>query len=311
MALDRSTEKVDLGFGDRNPGRGGRLVGKDGTFNVVKSGRKWFRPYDFYHRALTMGWGRFLLLIVGFYFLVNCIFSLFYLSVGIDSLEGTIGENHLEHFLDAFFFSAQTITTLGYGRISPIGTAASVVAAIESLVGLLSFALITGLLYGRFSRPVSRIRFTKHMVLAPYRDSKAFMFRLANERSNELIELEVTVIVTFQDRPDGKRSYKRLDLELDRINFLSLSWTVVHPLSETSPLWGMGMTQLEALDAEFLIVVKGFDETFGQTVYQRNSYKYHEILWDAKFVSMILPGPSGQLELAFHLLDAVEEVPVG
>lgn len=294
---NKQPEKRDLGFGSRLFRQGFRLVNQDGSFNVEKTGRSWFRPYDFYNGLLTMSWGRFGLLIVAYYFVINLIFSLLYLAVGIEHLEGTMGESPFGHFLDAFFFSAQTITTLGYGRISPVGTTASVVAAIESLVGLLGFALVTGILYGRFSRPVARIKFSDNAIVAPYKDGRALMFRIANERSSELIEVEVQFIVSYIDLAEKKRSFTRLDLELDRINFLSLSWTVVHPILEGSPLWEMTEQMMCDQDMEFLILIKAFDDTFSQTVYQRYSYKYDEVVWNAKFVSMIVPQENNSLRV--------------
>lgn len=280
-------EPPELGFGNRHFRRGVRLINPDGSFNVVKTGRPKFRPYDVYNMLLTMSWWRFGLLVVAFYFVINIVFSVVYLSIGMEYLDGTMGETPFEHFLDAYFFSAQTVTTLGYGRISPMGTATSTVASIESLIGLLGFALATGLLYGRFSRPVARIKFSEHMLVSPYLEDRGLMFRIANERSSELIEVEVQLIYSFIDEEAQRRRYTRLALELDKVNFLSLSWTVVHPISGESPLEGMNAVEMERKDAEFLILLKGFDESFSQTVYARHSYKYQEVKFGEKFVSII------------------------
>ena len=300
----KAAERRDLGFGNRLFRQGLRLINPDGSFNVTKVGRSWFRPYDFYNGLLTMSWGRFALLVFLYYFTINLVFSFLYLLVGIENLEGTMGESPFGHFLDSFFFSAQTITTLGYGRISPVGTPASVVAAIESLIGLLGFALITGLLYGRFSRPVARIKFSKEAIVAPYKEGKGLMFRIANERSSELIEVEVQFIMSYINPAEKKRDFKRLELELNKVNFLSLSWTVVHPIEEESPLWGIDEQGLCDMDAEFLILIKGFDDTFSQTVYQRFSYRYHEIVWGVKFNSIITPDDGNRLRLE---LDRISE----
>lgn len=304
----KETERRDLGFGNRLFRKGLRLINPDGSFNVEKSGRSWLRPYDFYNGLLTMSWGRFTLLVLLYYFAVNLLFSFLYLMVGIENLEGTVGETAFGRFLDSFFFSAQTITTLGYGRISPVGTPASVVAAIESLIGLLGFALITGLLYGRFSRPVARIKFSREALVAPYQNGKGLMFRIANERSSELIEVEVQFIMSYIDPAERKRQFKPLELELNKVNFLSLSWTVVHPILEESPLWELDEEGLCDMDAEFLILIKGFDDTFSQTVYQRFSYRYHEVVWDAKFSSIIIPQENNSLRLELDRIDDWDKV---
>lgn len=306
----KEKENQELGFGNRHYRRGVRLINPDGSFNVVKTGRPRFRAYDLYNNLLTMSWMRFALLVFFFYFVANLVFSVIYLLIGIEHLDGTMGETPFEHFLDAYFFSAQTITTLGYGRISPMGTATSIVASIESLVGLLGFALATGLLYGRFSRPVARIRFSKNLLVSPYRGFRGLMFRLVNERSSELIEVEIQLVYSYIDQEMGRRRYVRLDLELDRINFLSLSWTVVHPLEESSPLYHLSAADLEEIDAEFLILIKGFDESFSQVVYQRHSYRFHEMLWGRKFVSMINFEGDESLKLELPMLDDVQEAPL-
>lgn len=294
---EEESRERELGFGSRLFKRGLRLINQDGSFNVRKTGRPRIRPYDFYNGLLTMSWGRFGMLVFLYYFFINLIFSSLYVLVGIENLEGTMGETPFGHFLDAFFFSAQTITTLGYGRISPVGTPASVVAAIESLVGLMGFALITGILYGRFSRPMARIKFSENALVAPYLDGRGLMFRIANERSSELIEVEVQFIISAINKDLKKRDFKPLSLELDRINFLSLSWTIVHPINEESPLWGMDEQALCDADVEFLILIKAFDDTFSQTVYQRYSYRYEEVVWDAKFNSIIIPDDQQRLTL--------------
>ena len=303
-------EKRDLGFGSKLYRKGVRLINKDGTFNVERRGAPWFRPYDFYNTLIKMSWLKFFGLVFIYYFTLNLIFSLLYLAVGIENLSGTEGETPFEHFLDAFFFSAQTVTTLGYGRISPMGTSASVVAAIESLIGLLGFALVTGIMYGRFARPNARIRFSNNMLVAPYQEGKGLMFRMVNMRSSELIEIEVQVIASLIEPGMKKRVFKRLDLQLSKINFLALSWTVNHIITDESPLSGLSKGDLLARDAEFIILVKAFDDVFSQTVYQRHSYKAHEIVFDAKFKSIIHPTGENKILLDLDQIDDFQAIEV-
>lgn len=279
----------EIGFGSKVFGTTVRMINPDGSTNVRKYGRGWFRPYDLYHKLIAMPWAKFTGGIVLSYLVVNLLFSLAYMAVGMDGLAGISGTSTSEQFLDAFFFSAQTVTTLGYGRIAPVGTAASTIAAIESMMGLLGFALATGLLYGRFSRPNARIKFSDFSVVAPYEGISGFMFRMANERASELIEAEVQVMLSYVDLEEGKRDFVLLPLEISKINLFALTWTIVHPIDKESPLWGKGADYLKAMDAEFIIFVKAFDDSFGATVYQRRSYKWFEVQFGKKFVPITQP----------------------
>ena len=294
----------ELGFGNKVYGKRVRMINPDGSTNVIKRGRGRFRPYDFYQKLIFMPWTHFVGGVVVLYLVINLLFSGAYLLVGVDSLAGTTGISPFDQFLDAFFFSAQTITTLGYGRIAPVGAAASTIAAIESMLGLLGFALATGLLYGRFSRPNARIKFSEIAIVAPYEGKSAFMFRMANERSSELIEAEVQVMLSYIDLKEGKRDFELLDLEISKINIFALSWTVVHPIDEKSMLWGKEPSFLEACDAEFIILVKAFDDSFGTTVYQRTSYKFWDVQYGKKFVPISHPGET-HIQLDLHRLGEV------
>lgn len=284
-----TNSEKELGFGSKVYDQTVRMINPDGTANVVKNGRAWFRPYDIYQELITMSWLKFLIFILLGYFLSNILFSAAYLAIGMDSLAGVTGETMWERFLDAFFFSAQTITTLGYGRISPVGTAASTVAAIESMIGLLGFALATGLMYGRFSRPTARILFSEKAIVAPYEGITGLMFRMANERSSDLIEAEVQVMVAYVDPESRKRDFDYLELEISKINLFAMSWTVVHPINESSPIYNWTIKDMKDRDVEFIILVKAFETTFSNTVYRRHSYKPEEIEFGKKFIPISKP----------------------
>ena len=284
-----SNSEREIGFGSKVFGENIRLINPDGSPNVVRSGRHWFRPYEGYQKLIDMPWYKFGSLIIGGYFAVNILFSAAYLLVGMDSLAGVTGTTTWERCLDAFFFSAQTVTTLGYGRISPVGALASSIAAIESMVGLLGFALATGLLYGRFSRPNARVKFSEMAIVAPYKNMTGLMFRMANERSSDLIEAEIEVMLSFVDLEKGKRSFEMLKLEISRINLFATSWTVVHPIDETSKLYGLTHADFVARDIELIILLKAFEASFSSTVYRRQSYKPHEIQLGKKFLPMMEP----------------------
>jgi inward rectifier potassium channel len=187
----------------------------------------------------------------------------------------------------AFFFSVETFATIGYGNIMPVGVPAHIVVTFESLAGLLGFALATGLLFARFSRPTAEVMFSERAVVTKYRGMTAFMFRTANSRSNQLIELEAKVLFS---RLDGaSRKYDQLSLERTRVVFFPLSWTIVHPIDEKSPLWGLSHEDLTRKEAEFLILLSGTDETFSQMVHARTSYKPHEVVFGHRFVNIYNP----------------------
>ncbi len=294
----------DLGLGIKDsPARG---VNKDGTFNVRRLGLPRFRSYELYHHLITMGGFRFMALILLGYLLTNVLFAAIYLGVGMENFVRPSGNGLLDRTLDAFFFSAQTLTTVGYGHISPKSHLASAVAALESLLGLLSFAFATGLLYGRFSRPHAQIRFSQKGLVAPYKDITGFMFRFVNRRSNQLIEAEATVSLSLHDADTNTRRFMNLPLERSKISLFPTNWTVVHPIDETSPLYNLHDTDLRMAQAEFIVLVKAFDDTFSQTICQRTSYTADEILWGVRFKPMSTFGKDGRMEVDVDLLDAVE-----
>jgi inward rectifier potassium channel len=206
-----------------------------------------------------------------------------------------VGESHL---LQAFFFSVETLGTIGYGQIAPASTAANIVMTLESLTGLMGLAIVTGLLFARFSRPIAAIVFSRWALIAPYRGIEAFEFRIANRHKNELVELDAKVLYSRTRDSGGRRKREFLELGLERrsVVFFPLTWPVVHPIDETSPLQGVTRQQLEAEEAEFLVLLQGTDETFAQRVHARTSYKPHEIVWQARFTDVFeRPGPDGAL----------------
>jgi inward rectifier potassium channel len=276
-------EDRDLGFGSVvAETRNIRLLNKDGSFNVTRKGLGYWQSLSLYHSMLTMGWAKFFSLLLLGYLIANVIFAGAYLACGPAALTGYVGVPRL---LQAFFFSIDTFATIGYGNISPIGVAANAVVTVESFVGLLWLALATGILFARFSRPTAKIIFSRNAVVAPYRNITAFMFRITNARKNQLIELEAKLNFSRFEMVDGHmlRRFYQLPLERQKVVFFPLSWTVVHPIDEKSPLWGWNERMLQEAGAEFLILLTGIDETFSQQVHARSSYSADEVIWRAKF----------------------------
>ncbi len=301
----------DLGLGSRVAQTARRLLNPDGSFNVTRSGLPFYRSQNFYHSLLTISWTKFFTIILLGYLFANVIFAFGYLLCGRHALSGAEAAGTVERFLEAFFFSVQTLSTIGYGRITPNGLAANLVVSFEAIIGLLGFALATGLLFARFSRPSAKILYSKYAVFAPYRDRTAFMFRIANERSNEIVEVRATVTLTrYENGSDGNaiRKFYPLKLERDKVVFFPLHWVIVHPIDESSPLFGITEQQLADSGAEFLILLTGFDETFSQTVHSRSSYRYDEILFGEKFSDIFTFPLSGQVGIDLKKIHTTEKV---
>ena len=300
----------ELGFG-RNITLDGRLMNPDGSFNVDREPQN--RGDNIYYYLITMSWRRFLALLFTFFLLTNILFSLLYMIIGVEHFNGvTLGS--LEHnFMQAFFFSSQTLTTVGYGHISPNGYLISILASLESFMGLLIFALMTGLLYGRFSRPSAKIVFSENLLVAPYKSGKAMMFRMGNASKSELIETEVQILMAFNQREeDGSlsRKFYPLNLEINKISFFSLSWTIVHALDENSPIYNFSPQDILDANAEIMVLVKGTDETSQQVVHARHSYSSEEIVWNARFTPVIERTPNGVPKLLTRRIGAHEMLEV-
>ncbi|HLJ49779.1 MAG TPA: ion channel [Bryobacteraceae bacterium] len=272
-----------------------RAINKDGTFNVARLGTSWHDVHPYLH-LVSISWPRFFLTLLTGYIAVNAIFAVVYYALGPNALQGDMSNGR---FMTDFYFSSQTLTTVGFGHIAPKTHPANIVAAMEALCGLLGFAVATGLLFGRVSRPSARIGFSDRALIVPYQDGMSLQFRLVNRRENSLTELEATVMLMTVDRNGGgsKRTYDVLKLERDKVYFFPLTWTVVHPLDEDSPLRGKTPADLEQLQAELLIMVKAWDETFAQTVRQRYSYRFDEIVWNARFSAAFEINKNGNMDL--------------
>lgn len=306
--VSASPDLLDLGFGARVlERRPSRFLNRDGTFNVVRLGLPWWRSLNPYHALVSCSWLVFYGLLGAIYLVINLVFALGYLACGPEALAGATSLTPQGRFADAFFFSVQTLATIGYGAISPRGLPANILVSIEALLGLLAVALATGLSFARFARPQARIRFAERAVVAPYQGGVGFMFRLANERSSQLLDVQATVMLS-RLLDDGlgqkKRRFEALPLERERVVFLPLHWTVVHPVTETSPLHDLNAADLLAQDAEIFILLTAFDEASSQNVHTRTSYKADEILFGVRYQD-IFKGTSGTPTIDMSLLSAV------
>jgi inward rectifier potassium channel len=286
-----------------------KITVEDTIQNVHKAGLGWLENISWYHTLIQMSTGKFLLLVFAIYLLLNLFFTLVYAAIGIEYLSGVERGNAIQDFLEMFFFSAQTFTTVGYGRISPIGHITSFVATFEAFIGLLSFAIATGLFFARFSKPESHIRFSKNAIISPFKDGKALMFRLASFKNNNISDIEVKILLAIKEEENGEivNKFYPLDTVIDKINLLSLSWTLVHPINENSPLLGFDENDIKTTPFEVMVFVKGFDEIYSNQVITRTSYLNSEIIWNAKFKIMYRPDEKNSTTiLDFSLIDEFE-----
>lgn len=286
----RRRNVVNTGFGTNSNLEGNRLTNKDGSVNLEKTGLPFWETISLYHTLLRIPRGKFLFIIFLFYTTLNIIFATLYLFIGVAHLKGVSFEKAgaMTGFLQAFFFSSQTLTTVGYGHISPEGLGANIIASIESFLGILSFAVVTGLLYGRFTRPKAYLLFSNNALVAPYKEGKGIMVRVASYKNNHLTDVEAQVNVGLLVNEEGAtfRRFFLLPLEISKINSLALNWTLVHPINEESPLYGMTEAQIKDADAEMIVFIKAFDDHFSNIVQQRTSYTYREVVYGAKFLPM-------------------------
>ena len=285
-------EAKDLGFGAVVAQKSRqRFVNRDGSFNVRRIGLAFWSSLSPYHLLLTVSWGKFLSLMTLSFVLLNAVFALAYLACGEGALAAATETHPYNAFWQAFFFSVHTFATIGYGNISPVGMAANLIVVVESLTGLLATALITGLIFARFSRPTARIVFSRQAVIAPYKNITGFMFRITNARKTQLIGVEAKVNLSLHVSGNGptNRRFHQLPLERSRVDVFPLSWTIVHPIDEESPLHGYTEEMLRQTNAEFDIMLTAIDETSAQMVHTRSSYKCKELVWGAKFTNIYEP----------------------
>lgn len=289
----------DLGFGaEIARSSRQRLLNRNGTFNVVREGLDPLSSLSLYHWSLTISWPAFLGAITALYIALNAVFAVAFMLCGPAALRATTPLPDGSEFARAFFFSVQSFATIGYGHIVPVGLAANLLVTLEALINIVGVALATGLVFARFSRPGAKIIYSNRAVIAPYRNGTALEFRIANQRSSQIIEIEAKVILSKLENIGGtvSRKFYELRLERSRVTFFALSWTIVHPIDRTSPLFGLSEPDLLDADAEILILLTGTDETSSQIVHSRSSYKADEIVWGARFSNIFMRTREGGVQ---------------
>ena len=265
----------DSGFSEKFQSKPKRLIENDGSVNVKKVGGL---RQNLYQRLISMSWPKFFATTLLFYLVINIVFAIAYFIVGVENLQGIPYEKPLAGFLYCFFFSVQTFTTVGYGAIHPEGLLANGVATIEAMMGLMGFALITGLLYGKFSRPTSKLRFSKNALFHKENGQYEIHFQLVNMRDNLIIEPSVKVLLKLYNMKTQSRSFYNLDLRISKIMFFPANWRIVHEVNDMSPLKSMTKEDLEEMDMEIVVLFQGFDESFHQQIYVKHSYGGEDVL---------------------------------
>ncbi|NWF59248.1 MAG: ATP-sensitive inward rectifier potassium channel 10 [Fischerella sp.] len=274
-----------------------RMINRAGNFNVVRKGISNSHWGDLYHLLLTLSWPKFLALIALGYLVANSFFALAYLAGG-DGIENAQPGS----FPDAFFFSVQTMASIGYGAMFPKTAYANTLVTIEALLGLMGLAMATGLVFARFSLPKARVMFSRVAVITPYNRVPTLMFRVANERQNWILEAQVRVtLVRSEITAEGEAMRRFYDMQLLRSQtpLFALTWTVMHPIDENSPLYGMTPEQMIEDDMEVVVTLTGIDETVSQAIHSRHSFIAGEIFWNMRFVDILSKTQNGRRSIDY------------
>ncbi len=284
-----------------------RLVNPNGKFNVVRKGVSRFDWGDLYHILLTLSWIKLFAVVGAGYIITNVLFAFMYLMVG----DGV--ENMREgDFFDAFFFSVQTMATIGYGAMYPKTLVANILVAIEALLGLLGVSVGSGLVFARFSLPKARVMFSRIAVVAPHNGIPTLMFRVANERQSWILEAEVNVslvISEITEEGQAMRRFYKLPLFRNQSSLFALTWTIMHPINESSPFYGVTLEEMQEKEMEILITITGIDQTVSENIHAHYSYIPTEILWNHKFVDILSKTQDGRRSVdysCFHDAIALE-----
>jgi inward rectifier potassium channel len=309
-----TTEPTDLGFGRVVAQQvRGRFLSHDGVPTSKKYGLGAQRAARFYLSALNTGWPSFFVWLIGILLLMNGCFAIAYASLGDGALQGVAALGLDDPFLRAFSFSIGVFTTTGTAAMHAVGTTANWLVIFESLIGPLTLVAASGLLIARLTRPRMNLRFSESAIVAPYEGGRGLMFRMVNISPSELSDVQVRVNLALFEDIDGKRerNFHQLALERNSVEFFTLHWTVVHPITADSPLAGYTPEKLAAAEAEILVLANAHEETFSTRVTARTSYLWDEVRWDVKYASIFANGPEGVLAIDVDRLDRTERLPEG
>ena len=285
-------ENKETGLSVNSKQSGGRFFQKDGRPNIRFRGISYLQRFSVFQYMLKIPSWKFISLVAVAYVVVNLFFACVYFMVGVHHLGGMEEITVMGKFWEAFFFSTQTLSTVGYGHVFPDSLTSNTIAAVESFTGILMLALATGLIYGRFSQPKAYIKYSSIALFSPFKDGYALMFRFAPFKQHFLtdVEVKVTCVMKYtENETERKNTFYSLDLELAKANTLTSNWTIVHMINEKSPLYQLTKNEIEEVETEILVFVKGYDEEYANTVVSRTSYVPNEFIYGAKFNMMYEP----------------------
>lgn len=312
-AFSRQTTGEDIGL-DRTAAKGRqRTINTDGSYNMQRITGRFMGNFYLYHWLITTSWKNFWLFAFFYYGIMNLVFASIYFLLGPDTLGGMQQGGKLTQFMYCYFFSAQSFTTVGYGGLHPVGKISNVVATIEAFIGVMTFAVATGTLFGRFSKPVSRIKYSANAIIAPFKNITALQFMVANELDNTLMDMEARVNLSWvEDEGNGKsiRRFEQAKLEYQKIAMFPTSWTINHPIDEDSALYGKTEQELRDMDVEIFVLLKGYDDVFAQTIYSRQSYTTAQFVYGAKFRRPFTVNNEGQLVMDLKKVGEYDVAPL-
>ncbi len=270
-----------------------RMINRDGNFNVIRKGLSYSRwRYDLYHVLITLSWAKFIGIVSLGYLIANILFAWAYL-LGGDGIENARSGN----FLDAFFFSVQTMASIGYGAMYPKTSYANLLVTIEALFGLLGLAMASGIMFARFSLPKARVIFSHVALISLHNGLPTLMFRVANKRQNWILEAQVRVsLVKSEITKEGDFMRRFYDIPLVRSQspLFALSWLVMHQINEESPLFGVTAEEMIDSETEIVVTLTGIDETVSQPIHARHSFIAEEIAWNMRFVDILSKTSDGR-----------------
>ncbi|MDE3015734.1 MAG: ATP-sensitive inward rectifier potassium channel 10 [Pseudomonadota bacterium] len=282
-----------------------RLLPREGAFHAVRLGHRRRWREDIYVRLMEVRWPFLFCGFAALYLTLNLIFAAAY--VAADGINGARPGS----FADAFFFSVQTLSTIGYGTLSPSGTAANLLVTVEAMLGFAYFAVVTGLMFAKFSRPTARVLFSDKAVVCPYNGVPHLMLRLANQRGNRIVDAKVHVTVLRDEvSAEGHKMRRFHDLPpvRERVPVLQLTWTVMHPLDEKSPLHGLTPEMLRDGNMEIVISLTGLDETLSQIIHARYSYIAEEVAFGHAFADILRRTGDGGIEVDYRRFHEVVSI---
>lgn len=302
------SETQDPGLGAKYNRKVKRLLNPDGSYNVKrKGGLTTFR--DTYKFLIEVSTPKLIGILLATYILLNILFASLYFFIGEYQIEGI--QNSTTPFIDCLYFSFQTFTTVGYGAYHPSSHIVHIISSFEAFVGFLSFSIATGIIYGRFSKPKVKIKFSNNIIFTPFKGTNALMFKMVNKRNNVLLDTKVDVILILDTDPlkqDFNKQYFNLKLELDKIQFFPLTWTVVHSIDEDSPIANLTYEEFMNKNPEIIVLAKAFDETFSQEIFEKHSYSEEQWRNEVKFTRNFSVNHKGEIILRVDEINNIESI---